>query len=311
MNHRPHAVFFGTSEFAVPILDSLDEIAEIAGVVTQPDRPAGRGQPLQPSAVKRRAGQLNLPVLAPDRLDTVVTNQLQHWRPTVVVLAAYGKILPPAVLNLPPKGFINIHPSLLPKYRGPSPAAAAILADDQATGVTLIVLDDEIDHGPIVAQQSLDIKPGEHRSSLESRLSNLGANMLRQSLTPYLQGSLPSRPQDHAQATYCRLLKKSDALLDWMLPANELERHVRAFDPWPGTNTTFNGKLLKVLAAEASDGQSAKRPGTVVTSHGTPAVVCGQGILMVRSLQLAGGKTTEAAAFARGYRDFVGSVLGS
>ncbi|MBI4090244.1 MAG: methionyl-tRNA formyltransferase [Candidatus Kerfeldbacteria bacterium] len=311
MNKKPRAVFFGTPDFAVPILDALSQEAEVVGVVTQPDQPGGRGQTLLSSPVKRRAEQLNLRILTPPRLDQAVAQQVRQWEPAVAVLAAYGKILPPDVLRAPAKGFLNIHPSLLPKLRGPSPIAASILQGDRVTGVTLIVLDEQMDHGPIVAQQSFDIKPGEHRPSLESRLSGLGANLLRQSLRPYLDGRLHPQPQDHAHATYCQRLQKNDARIDWTLSAEEIWRRIRAFDPWPGAYTTFRGQPLKILNAEPRAESSAGRPGTVTELDSAPAIVCRQGRLVVHRLQLAGGRAVAISDFVRGHRDFTGSLLGA
>ncbi|MBI4426405.1 MAG: methionyl-tRNA formyltransferase [Candidatus Kerfeldbacteria bacterium] len=311
MNRRPRAVFFGTPSFAVPILEALGGVAEIAAVVTQPDQPAGRGQNRQPSPVNRRARELGVPVLVPAKLDHEFIYQFNAGKPDLAVLAAYGKILPLAVLAVPPKGFVNVHPSLLPRHRGPSPVAATLLAGDPVTGVTLIVLDEEMDHGPIIAQQTINIGPHEHRPALERRLANLGANVLRQALLPYCHGWLQPQPQNHALATFCKLLKKTEAPLTWKEPADMLERKIRAFDPWPGTHTSFNGRRLKILDAEARAESAANPPGTVIIDDETPTVVCGAGQLRLKSLQLAGQKPTAAVAFAHGHRDFVGAILGS
>ncbi len=311
MTKRPRILFFGTPEFAVPSLEAVHGIAEIAAVVTQADAPSGRGQREGASPVRERASALNVPVLTPQRLDEAFWVQIQRLQPDVAVLAAYGKILPPPLLEIPSKGFLNVHPSLLPKHRGASPVAGALLAGDHEAGVTIIVLDEALDHGPIVAQDSLVIEPHEHRPSLERRLARLGATLLTSSLLPYLAGERPPRPQDHAQATFTKILKREQAVIDWRRSADEIERRIRAFDPWPGTTTEWRGTRLKILDARIHHQMAKQRPGTVMMFNQTPAVVCGHDLLVLTTLQLPGKPPTDALAFSRGYADFVGSVLGN
>lgn len=311
MIKRPRVLFFGTPAFAVPSLEAINTIAEIVAVVTHVDAPAGRGQREQPSPVHKRAVALNLQVLMPERLDHPFLAAVKALKPDVAVLAAYGKIAPKKLLNIPSKGFLNVHPSLLPQHRGASPVAAALLAGEAETGVTIMVLDEELDHGPMVAQRALPIEPHEHRPSLEQRLAKLGAELLTSSLLPYLAGELHSKPQDHAKATLTKMLKRQDAVIDWRRSSVEIENQICALDPWPGTITHSRGSTLKILDGQAENHNDQKqRPGTVMVLKTIPAVVCGQGVLVLTRLQLPGKNPTDASAFLRGHKDFVGAILG-
>lgn len=312
MSDRPRVAFFGTPEFAVPALQALAEIAQVVIVVTQAEKPAGRGQRLQTSPVQRWAEAHRLPVITPTRLkDEQLLSRLTALDLEAAVLAAYGKILPTSLLNIPSHGFINIHPSLLPRHRGPAPVAGALLSGDAITGVSLMLLDEAMDHGPLLTQRQLAIEPHEHRPALKQRLADLGAAMLRETLAPYLTGKVKPQPQDHAQATYTKIITKQDGRLVWPLNANELENRIRAFDPWPGTFTVFNQQQLKILAGQAATNERGEtQPGLVIERAGWPAVVCGSGCLVLTSLQLAGGRAVDARDFARGHRQFIGSQLG-
>lgn len=308
MSDRPRAIFFGTPEFSVPIAAATARVTELVAVVTQPDAPTGRGQKLQPSPLKRWANEHHLAVLEPERMrDPRWLAAIRELRPDVAILAAYGKILPAELLTIPRHGFLNIHPSLLPRHRGPSPVAGALLAGDEQTGVSLMLLDDEMDHGPIIAQVSTEIEPHENRSDLEARLAQLGAELLTSSIVPYLAGRLIAKPQDHDQATYTSLLKREDGTIDWHQPADIVARRIRAMFPWPGSRTSWSGHDLKVLSGVADNQPTSDRPGTVANIDHQPAVVCGRGSLVLKMVQLDGGKPMPASDFARGHRDFIGS----
>lgn len=310
MSSRPRSIFFGTPEFSVPIAAAADAVTEIVAVVTQPDAPSGRGHDVQASAVKRWAQERGLPVLEPKRLrDPEWLTSIRSLEPEVAVLAAYGKILPPELLAIPPHGFVNIHPSLLPRHRGPSPVAGALMAGDAVTGVTLMILDDQMDHGPIIAAATTDILADEHRPQLEARLANIGAELLKEKLTEFLDGRIPVHAQDHNQATYTNLLKREEGVIDWQQSAELLARRIRALDPWPGTRTTWLGRQCKVLSGVPREGSEDTPIGTVVDNNGQPAVVCGKGQLILGDIQIGGGKSMTASAFARGHRDFIGSRL--
>jgi len=311
MSQRPKALFFGTPDFAVPILHATAHIADIVAVVTQPDQPKGRGHRVAHSAVFSAAEALHIPVMTPEKLDGPTINSLKALSPDVAVLAAYGVILPKELLAIPPKGFVNVHPSLLPQHRGASPVAGAILNNETTTGVTLIVLDEKMDHGPVIAQESIVIEPHEHRPSLERRCADLGATLLKKSLLPYLDGSIVPREQEHHKASYTRMLKRENAAINWTDDAARIERDIRAYDPWPGTVTTWEGTTFKVLDGRAERYRASPRGtvGEVILVDGKPAVVCGVDMLVLTTVQPASGKPMDALAFACGHRSFVGSTF--
>jgi methionyl-tRNA formyltransferase len=312
-------IFMGTPEFAVPSLQALLAQHHIAGVVTQPDRPAGRGRKLVASPVKELALALGLPLFQPTSLrPPEAVAHLAAWRPDVIVVAAFGQILRPPVLDLPPHGCLNVHASLLPRYRGAAPIAAAILAGEAVTGVTIMRMDEGMDTGPILAQARCPIAPDDTTATLSAALGDLGAQLLVDTLPAWLAGQVEARPQDPSQATYCRPLEKEDGRLDWTRPAAHLDRQVRACDPWPGAFTTWQGQRLKVLRARPHPEQpSAVRPepppdalpAQVVALDEGIGVVTGQGILELLEVQLAGKQPVTAGAFARGQRDLLGDFL--
>jgi len=305
-------VFMGTPDFAVPVLEALFGRYEIVGVVTQPDRRVRRGRKLEASPVKVVALAHDLPVLQPPRVrQPEVVAGLRALAPDVIVVAAYGQILPPDVLAIPPRGCLNVHASLLPRYRGAAPVAAAILAGEEETGVTVMLMDEGMDTGPILSQVAGSISPQDTRGSLRARLAQLGADLLMDTLPRWLAGAIEPRPQDHSQATYSRIITKQDGLVDWSQSAVEIWRRSRAYHPWPGTYTYWRGKLLKVLRAEAlSQWLGEGEPGQVMVLDEGLAVATGEGALLLGEVQLAGKRALSAQDFARGQRDFVGSVLG-
>jgi methionyl-tRNA formyltransferase len=306
-------VFMGTPHFAVPSLEALVKQHEVVGVVTQPDRRAGRGRKTVAAPVKEAALQQGLPVFQPASLKTDESFlKLASWQPEVIAVFAFGQLLPSTILDLPPHGCLNIHPSLLPRHRGASPIAAAILAGDPVTGVTIMRLDEGLDTGPILAQEECHIIPHETTSSLTAKLAEQGARLLVETIPRWLGGEIQAQPQDEALATYCDHLRKTDGLLDWNQPAQYLDRQIRAYDPWPGTFTTWEGRRLKVLKARPLiDWRGEETPGQVVELFNGFGVATGSGLLELLEVQLAGKKPMAGPLFARGQQGIIGSRLGA
>jgi methionyl-tRNA formyltransferase len=297
-------VFMGSPDFAVPALEALAAHYRLAGVVTQPDRPAGRGRILKPPAVKKAALQLGIPVIQPEKLrNPEAMTRLQAWAPDLIVVAAFGQILRPDVLGLPQWGCLNIHGSLLPRGRGAAPIQAAILAGDHETGITIMKMDPGVDTGPLLSQHAVPISPEDNAGTLYRKLAPVGAELLLETLPRYLSGELQPQPQPVEGVTYAPMLKKEDGLLDFTQPAAALERRVRAFNPWPGTWFEWNGTTLKVLRARVS---AEKSPGTSqrLIIAGYPAVGTGDGILVMEEVQPAGKKSMPGKAFLAGVRDW-------
>ena len=264
------SVFFGSSTFAVPALRALAlRHAPPVAVYTQPDQPAGRGRRMRPSPVKEAAEQLGIDVVQPPSLRPLEeAERLQALRPTVLVLAAYGQIIPERLLRVPPRGGLNLHPSLLPEYRGPSPVATAVLDGRETTGVSVFLMDAGMDSGPLVAQRIVPIAPDDTTGTLTERLAHNAADLLLDVLTPWTDGAVHAEPQDAALATTTRLLSREDAVLDFSLTAEALARRVRAFDPWPGTATTLDGQRLNIRAAHPGPASGADAgPGRVIETE--------------------------------------------
>jgi len=302
MNVKPRVVFMGSPEFAVPTLRALAEAYPVVGVVTQPDKPAGRGRKPTPPPVKRVAEELGIPVMQPRRLRTPEAfEQLKAWQPDLIVVAAYGQILRPNVLALPKYGCINIHASLLPRWRGASPIQHAILHGDAVTGITIMLMDEGMDTGPILSQEALPIVPNDTAATLSAKLSALGARLLLSTLPAYLDGTLQPRPQPEEGVTYAPLLKKSDGRLDFAEPAEALARKVRAFNPWPGTFTEWKRGLLKVHQAHAL-AMPSPGEGVRMVAEGKPAIGTSDGVLVLDEVQPAGKKPMAGEVFLRGAR---------
>ncbi|MDP6107461.1 MAG: methionyl-tRNA formyltransferase [Candidatus Brocadiia bacterium] len=308
-------VFMGTPEIAAPVLEALLEAGhEVVSVHTRPDRPAGRGKRRTASPVKEYALERGLPVFQPASLRTGAAQmELAELSPELIVVAAYGLFLPSAVLSLPPLGCLNVHPSLLPRYRGPSPVAAAILSGDATTGVTVIKLDEGMDSGPIVARRETEIGPEENAEGLAARLFRLGAQVLVEVLPDWAAGRLQAIPQDKTLATTTRLLSREDGEIDWDLGAVRIARQVRAYHPWPGAYTRWQGKQLKIIEASAWDAADAApaRPGRVVSlPSGGLGIAASEGVLQIRRIQLEGRRAAAVREFVWGYPEFVGSMVG-
>ena len=314
-------VFMGTPEFAVPVLEALVEApdVEVSGVVTPPDRPVGRGRNPVQSPVKSYALARSLPVLQPQSLrPEAVQRALASLSPDVIVVAAYGRILPPPVLAMPPHGCLNLHPSLLPRHRGPAPVVTAILEGDRSTGVTLMQLDQGMDTGPLISSQRVELTGSEDAETLTQRLFQLGARLLLDNLGPWVAGELTARPQIDAESTVTRKVERDDGRADWTMSAEQLERRCRAYKPWPGLYTQWDGKILKLLDVAVQElGVKTEHgdrlpPGFVAqTDWGGVhlGVATGQGILGLKTLQLEGRKAVTAAEFARGFPGILGAQL--
>jgi methionyl-tRNA formyltransferase len=305
------SIFMGSPEFALPALTALAELSEVAGVVTQPDRPAGRGRTLAPPPVKVLAQQLGLPVIQPQTMRTPeVMDRLRAWQPEVIVVAAFGKILRPEVLSLPKWGCLNLHASLLPRHRGAAPIPAAILAGDAETGITLMKMDEGLDTGLILAQKKIAIRPEDTAESLSRSLAALAAETLNTFFPVYIREGLNATPQDNSRATYAPQLKKEDGRLDFRQTSLELSRKVRAFHPWPGTFVLWNGQPLKILEIQPEAFQGRQAPGTVLEQGRFPAVRTADGIVILRRIQPAGKRPMPGDEFLRGARDFLDQILG-
>ncbi len=305
----------GTPEFAVPSLQKLLEgIDLVVGVVTQPDQPSGRGMALHAPPVKMLAEAYHLPVFQPAKLRVPgVLEQLQSWQPDLIVVAAYGRILPTTILTLPPLGCINVHASLLPKYRGAGPIQWAIANGETETGITIMQVSAPMDAGDILLQKAMPIAATDTGGSLHDKLARLGAAALQEAIALLKAGRLTPRQQNEAEVTHAPLMQKDDGRVDWHLAAAVIERRVRAFNPWPSTYTTLNGKLLKIFAAQVEHAPRPAQagPGTIIEI--TPvsvSVTTGNGILTLREVQLAGKKRLSVEEFLRGHHLQPGTRLG-
>jgi len=307
----------GSPEFAVPSLERLVTRYELVAVYTQPDRPAGRGREVAVSPVKQAAVKLGLPVVQPEKLRSPeAVAQLRAISPDVIVVSAFGQILPEAVLEIPRYGCINIHPSVLPRHRGASPVAAAILAGDDITGVSIMKMDKGLDTGPVLVQSRLPVTGDDTTGSLTDKLSLMAAEMIGDVVAGWVNGELTPQPQKDTEATYSGTINKEDGEINWQRPAAETWHKVRAFQPWPGAFTRWQGKRLEIIQGIplASSGKSV--PGEVIDlkkSSGNAAfgISTGDGILGVCAVQLEGKRKATAGDFLRGQRNFIGSRLPS
>ncbi|RYZ37457.1 MAG: methionyl-tRNA formyltransferase [Myxococcaceae bacterium] len=299
---RPRIVFMGTPEFAVASLEACFDVGDVVAVVTQPDKPKGRsGAPIA-SPVKERALEKGLPVLQPQKLRTPpFVDELRPYAPDVCVVTAYGKILPKDLLALPVKGCVNVHGSLLPRFRGAAPIQWAIAHGDTETGVTLMVMDEGLDTGPMLAMKRLPITPEDTSATLYPKLAALGGDLLRESLPRYLRGELLPTPQPSEGMVLAPIIDKEDAKLDFAKSAVELDRRLRAFTPWPGAYTLLGGKVFKVHRMRPAAGKGA--PGTVLSAglEGLE-VACGEGSVVFLDVQPEGKRVMRAADFLSGHK---------
>ena len=304
----------GTPAFAVPSLEGLLAARHtVLAVITQPDRPRGRGQRLTPPPVKEVALAHHVPVLQPLRAgEAEFLAQVRALKPDIIVVVAYGQLLPPSLLAIPPWGCVNVHASLLPKYRGAAPINWALMRGERLTGVTIIVLDETLDTGPILLQAPIEIVAADNAQTLHDRLAVLGAESLLRALGGLEAGTLKPMPQDHSQATYAPKLRKEDGLLRWDRSAVELANLIRGVTPWPGAFTTHAGTLVKIQRAQAATAAGTGRPGRIARVDARGAwVETSAGYLILEEVQSAGGRAMDVAAYARGHALRPGDVLGT
>ena len=303
MSHR--VVFMGSPEFALPALEALNYAYNVVAVVTQPDRPAGRGRHPQPSAVKQLAVGLKIPILQPASLRKLsAVTELAAYAPDLIIVAAYGQILPRSILEMPKFGCLNIHASLLPAWRGASPIQAAIANGDERTGVTIMLMDEGMDTGAILAQREVPIRSGTTAVELSDQLAHLGARTLIEILPAYLRGTLAAIPQDDSKKNFAPKLTKQDSLLDFRLPAQTLLNQIHAYQPWPGAVYQWGGKRLKILQAHVHPTFECDPSGRFVM-NGLPAICTSDGLLVLDTVQPEGKKPMPGKAFLNGQPDWL------
>jgi methionyl-tRNA formyltransferase len=294
-------VFMGSPDFSLPTLRALAKTYDLVGVVTQPDRASGRGRELKAPPVKTLARELGIPVIQPEKLrQPEAMEQLQSWNPDLIVVAAFGQILRKNVLDLPPHGCINVHASLLPRWRGAAPINAAILHGDEETGVTIMKMDVGLDTGPMLSQRSIPLTRDDTAGSVFEKLSQLGADLLIETLPDYLSGKLMPTPQPEEGMTYAPMMKKEEGQLDFTHDVHELERRVRAFNPWPGAYMDLDGTLLKIHRAHVEAGDVSV--GQRLFYRDQPAIGARGGILVLDEVQPAGKKSMSGKSFLAGAR---------
>jgi methionyl-tRNA formyltransferase len=305
MRKKAGIIFMGTPEFAVPALRALHKNdQDIALVVTQPDRPKGRGRKLTPSPVKETAMNLGYSVIQPASVRTAeFMSYIEKYTPDFIVVVAFGHIIPKNILTISKIATINVHASLLPKYRGPAPIQWAIINEEKETGVTTMLMDEGMDTGDILLSSKLKIRPDDTSDTLHGRLADLGANLLIQTLNAYETGDIHPIPQDHTQATYAPILKKNDGRMNWKLPAKSLEAFIRGVTPWPGAFTFHEKKRLKFFKAKTIVMDTEASPGTVIKSFPDELwISTGKGVLSIMELQSESGKRLLIKDFLRGYK---------
>ncbi len=313
MDFPMHLIFFGTSAFAVPALRALHSAGHtIVAVATQPDRPAGRGRVLTASPIAIAAAELGLNILKPERIRTAeFLEQLKTLAPEIIVTASYGKLLPPDILQLPPQRCVNIHPSLLPRWRWAAPIPWSILGGDTTTGVTTMYMVDALDAGDILLQASVPIAPAEDAAHLHDRLAVIGADLIVQTLDGLKKNNITPRVQDASQVTIARLLTKDDGRIDWTQPAEQIIRQVRALQPWPVAFTHLHNLPLKIFCAEIwpeCPMPAGTAPGTIFGVTRSLQIATGRGTLCLTDVQLAGKQRMKSEVFLRGYRVQTGEI---
>ena len=313
VNSKIKIVFLGTPEFGAIILRKLAKTNyKPVLAITSSDKPKGRKRTLTPPPVKLIAQKYNIPIWQTDKISSLKP-QISKLRPDLIIVASYGQIIPKEVLKIPKYRSLNVHPSLLPRWRGPSPIQFTILKGDKKTGVTIILMDEKIDHGPIIAQEELEIKnPKINYLELHDQLANLGADLLIKTIPDWISGKIKTKEQSKKGITYSKILEKEDGKIDWRKSAEEIERQIRAFYPWPGTYTEIeNGKpkLLKILKADVLPIKTKKKKGEIFVYNEKITVQTGKNCLILEKLQLEGKKPINSDDFLRGHRDIIGSIL--
>lgn len=304
-------VFFSSSDLAGVFLEKMKQ-AGLAPtlIITMPDKPAGRGLELEEPEAKKWAEANNIPCMQPETLDEPFTDKLRSKNYNLFVIAIYGKILPKAILEIPEKGALNVHPSLLPRWRGADPIRAAILAGDEKTGVSIILIDEKADHGPVLAQEELKHSINNTQySALKNELAELGGKMLIETIPKWLAGEITPKEQDHKLATYTKKITKEDGRINWNEPAEIIERKIRALNPWPGTYAFWDKKRIKILEGRELGNGVFKLPGEVFRDESGFAVACAKSAILVKKLQMESKKEQESGDFLNGHPDIVGAVL--
>ncbi len=309
---KPKILFMGTAEFANSSLEALIKSGHsIIGAVTQPDRPKGRGRQFAATPVKDIAVRHQLPIFQPERVrDPDFIQTFRTLAPDMVVLVAFGQILPKEVIQFPRLGCINVHPSLLPKYRGAAPIQWALIRGEKETGITTIMMDEGVDTGEILLQRKTDIEPDENFDRLHDRLASMGAEILTETIEGLLQGKIHRRPQDPAQASYAPRLKKEDGLIQWNIGVREIKNFISGLSSTPGAYTYLQGKMMKIFSAGATEAPVAERPGTIIKTPGGLRIAAKNGYLEIRELQPESKRRMTAVEFLRGHRIESGEVAG-
>lgn len=306
-------IFMGTPDFSVPILEKLHEDYNVAMVISQPDKPVGRKRVMTPPPVAKAAKALGLPLFQPERIrDEAAIGEIEGIEPDLIITAAYGQILPKALLEVPRFGAVNVHASLLPRHRGGAPIHRAIMEGDDETGVTLMYMAEGLDSGDVISSTATQIRDSDDTGTLHDRLSQMGADLLMEALPDILAGRNARTPQDESSVTVSPNISKQDERLDWSKDARTVFNHIRGLSPWPGAYTEIDGKRLKIYGANPPEGTSKDAPGTIVgmTPDGME-IACGDGgTIEVTEVQLAGKKRTDASEFAAGRQNIAGTVLG-
>ena len=315
LNKKIKIIFIGASSFGVPALKALiqDDQFDIIAIITQPDKKAGRKQIITPSPVKKEAIKNNIPVLQPVKISDAIS-EILNFKPDIIIVAAYAQIIPQSILNIPQYGCVNIHGSLLPKYRGASCVQAAVLNGDKETGVTIMKMDAGLDTGPVLAQKSVKILAGDTSGALYTKLADLGAESLIMTLKSYIAGELRPIEQDSSSSNLVKELKKEDGRIDWEKPAVEIERFIRAMSPWPNAFASFKIKnkisKIKIIETELQVlNINNFEAGNFFLYKNKLAAQCGQNALIIKRLQLEGKKEISAEEFLRGYKNYIGSQI--
>lgn len=316
MHNQPNkirTIFIGTPDFGIPAFRALmqDEQFDIVAVITNLDAPVGRKQILTPPPIKIEAEKHKIPVFQPKKISDLQST-IKNLKSEIIIVIAYAQLIPEKILNLPKYGCINVHGSLLPRYRGAAVIQAPILNGDERTGVTIMKMDKGLDTGPILAQAEIKIAPNETGDSLYDKLSQLGADILLNTLKKYIAGKIKPKPQDEIKTSYVNQIKKKHGLIDWSKPAVEIERFVRAMASWPSAWTWLQNKRLKITATQQQSlAINSYKPGKTFIYNSGLAVQCGKDALIIKKLQLEGKKEITSDEFLRGQKDFVGSILKS
>lgn len=312
---RAKIIFCGTPEFSVPYLEGLlaDPDFFVSGIITQSDKPSGRDQAVSPSPIKLLAQKNNLPIWQPEKLraDESIVAELKKTGADMLIVVAYGQIIPKSILDMFPKGAINVHPSLLPKYRGASPIQSALLNGETETGISIMLMDEKMDHGPILCQERVALTGEETNESLHQQLAPLGVALLIGTIKKFLAGEIQPQAQNESEATFCAIITKEDGRLDWSKSAQEIKQKIHAFFPWPATWTTLNNQRLKIFPPVMikKTGGSRKNVGELEIMESDLAVNCGQDKLILNKIQLEGKKEISASDFIRGHKDIGGKIL--